>query len=193
MIQLIKRLAEALGTFFGRTSGRHHEANAESSVAQSIPPWVAWGLREIGFHEQPGNRGIEKYIALAHCGSVGDPWCAIFANAGLEASGIRGTRSALWRAASSTAITSSGSPVQPTARSRRCGAARPPPAPATPFYYLGENDRGVLALGGNQSDEVREQYEPRARIVGYFWPKALPLPNVGAIVVADDAREGSET
>jgi hypothetical protein len=31
---------------------------------------------------------------MAHCGALGDPWCAIFANAMLEAAGVLGTRSA---------------------------------------------------------------------------------------------------
>ena len=59
------------------------------------------------------------------------------------------------------------------------------------FFYLGENDKGVLALGGNQSDQVCRQYEPRARISGYWWPKTAALPNVGRIAVADaGARAG---
>jgi hypothetical protein len=49
----------------------------------------------------------------------------------------------------------------------------------------------VLALGGNQSDRVCQQYEPPARITGYWWPKSVALPKVGRIVVNDSgARVG---
>src|SRR5256885_2451270 len=51
----------------------------------------------IGFHEAGSNQGIEQFVEMAHCGAPGEPWCAIFANAMLEASGYRGTRSALAR------------------------------------------------------------------------------------------------
>jgi hypothetical protein len=49
------------------------------------------------------------------------------------------------------------------------------------FFYLGENARGVLGLGGNQSDGVREAYQDGGRIIGYWWPKAVPLPTVGKV------------
>jgi uncharacterized protein (TIGR02594 family) len=191
MVELIKHLVEALAALFASRFGDQGKQQPPSAEL-STPPWVAWGLKEVGFHERPGNRGIEKYIALAHCGSVGDPWCAVFANAGLEASGVRGTRSALARSfeCSEHFIRLSG-PAYGAITTMWRGSSSA--GTGHVFYYLGENDRGVLALGGNQSDQVRKQYEPRARIVGYFWPKALPLPKVGAIVVADDAREGSET
>jgi len=52
------------------------------------------------------------------------------------------------------------------------------------FFYLGENAKGILGLAGNQSDGVREAYQDRARIVGYWWPKAMPLPPVGKVARA---------
>src|SRR5690348_18433643 len=61
---------------------------------QAQPAWITNGLKDLGFHETGNNQGIEKFIAQAHCGALGDPWCAIWANAKLEQSGITGTRSA---------------------------------------------------------------------------------------------------
>ena len=58
---------------------------------QIQPTWVTNGLDDLGFHETGDSQGIEAFIAQAHCGSVGDPWCAIWANAKLEESGITGT------------------------------------------------------------------------------------------------------
>src|SRR5690348_6347767 len=59
------------------------------------PAWLTWALKEVGQHELPENRGpvVERYISLGKCGAIGDPWCAIFVNAGFEINGIRGTRS----------------------------------------------------------------------------------------------------
>ena len=133
------------------------------------------------------------HVALARCGSVGDPWCAIFVNAGLEASGIRGTRSALARSFErSEHFARLPGPAYGAITTMWRGS--PSGGTGHVFYYLGENERGVLALGGNQSDQVRKQYEPRSRIVGHFWPASLALPKVGKVLVEDHAaEEGSET
>jgi hypothetical protein len=61
---------------------------------QVEPKWVTNGLKDLGFHETGENLGIEKFIKQAHCGKLGDPWCAIWTNAKLEQSDIPGTRSA---------------------------------------------------------------------------------------------------
>jgi peptidoglycan hydrolase-like protein with peptidoglycan-binding domain len=57
------------------------------------PPWYDEAVKWIGFHEKGNNQGIEKFIAGAHTGSLGDPWCAIFANYCLEANGVKGSKS----------------------------------------------------------------------------------------------------
>jgi hypothetical protein len=60
--------------------------------------------------------------------------------------------------------------------------------PGNVFFYLGENDHGVLALGGNQNDRDCRQYEPRDRIVGYWWPKSAALPVTGKIVIKQSSE-----
>jgi hypothetical protein len=64
-----------------------------------VPPWRVIANKETGTREQGENRGpdIRRYIAGAHCGAEGDPWCAIFQNFTLEMAGIPGTRSAMAR------------------------------------------------------------------------------------------------
>ena len=59
------------------------------------PKWLKWAWNEIGIEEETGNTGpdIRRYIELGKCGEEGDPWCAIFANAAIESSGLPGTRS----------------------------------------------------------------------------------------------------
>ena len=48
---------------------------------------------------------------------------------------------------------------------------------------MGETTSQVLTLGGNESDAVREQFEPKSRLVGYFWPKSVDLPKSGVVKV----------
>src|SRR5262245_43653026 len=154
------------------------------------PPWLAKAEAYLGFHERPDNRGIEEFIALAKCGEPGDPWCAIFVNACLEAAGVRGTRSAMARSfeRDGNFVKLAGPALGAIATMWR---GSPSSGSGHVFFYLGENDKGVLALGGNQSDQVCRQYEPRGRITGHWWPKSAALPTVGRIAVTDaTARAG---
>ena len=159
----------------------------------ATPPWMTWAAKEVGFHEIGQNHGIGKYISLGKCGSDGDPWCAIFANAALEACGVRGTRSAMARSFEhSDLFLKLSGPAYGAIVTMWRGS--PSSGTGHVFFYAGENDRGILALGGNQSDQVCKQYEPRNRIVGYWWPKSVPLPKIGKIIVSDSGHsEGSET
>jgi len=56
-------------------------------------------------------------------------------------------------------------------------------------FYMVETNTQILTLGGNESDAVRKQFEPKAKFVGYFWPKAVPLPEGGIINVASQDGE----
>lgn len=157
---------------------------------QALPKWVANGLKDLGFHETGKNLGIGKFIAQAHCGKLGDPWCAIWANAKLEQSNVPGT----------------GSPSSQSFRTNKnfvkldkpaLGAiavytrGKPNSGLGHVGFYMGETKTQVLTLGGNESDAVRD--EPKARLVGYFWPKSEALPDGGAIRVtsADGHPVGS--
>ena len=88
-----------------------------------------------------------------------------------------------WRAASSATRISCGSAGPALGAIVTMWRGSPSAGTGHVFFYLGENDHGVLALGGNQSDRVCRQYEPRDRIVGYWWPKSVALPMTGKIVV----------
>jgi uncharacterized protein (TIGR02594 family) len=145
-------------------------------------------LHAIGAHEDPGNRGpiVQRNIDLAHAGAQGDPWCAIFANAALEASSVAGTRSpssqsfrthpnfvrlqgpalgclvVFWRGASDSGLGHLG-------------------------FYRGEDQGHVWTLGGNENDMV--QIEALAKqsssfgLFGYWWPKSVPLPTTGPVIM----------
>lgn len=161
-------------------------------VVSPSPPWLAEGIKDLGFHETGDNHGLQKLIADAHCGEEGQPWCAIATNAWLERAGIRGTRS-------------------PSSQSFRHDAnfvelAGPALGAIVVYWrgagqnsgighvglYCGETATQVLTLGGNESDAVRKQFEPKSKMFwhkdgtgGYWWPKSVPLPTIAPIKVRD--------
>lgn len=151
----------------------------------TTPLWLTEGLKDLGFHETGENRGIEHFIADAHAGQLGDPWCAIAMNAWLERAGVRGTRSASsqsFRRDAEHFVKLDGPALGAIAvywrNNKNSGLGHV-------GMYVGETATQVLTLGGNESDAVRKQFEPKTRLWGYWWPKGMPLPTVGAIKVKD--------
>lgn len=160
------------------------EAPKPAGAFASAPPWFQWALHEVGFHESGNNAGITRYIQLAHAGSEGDPWCAIFANAALESSSIAGTRSA-----SSQSFRSSPNFVQ--LQGPALGAiavfwrGTPDSGLGHVGFYRGEDASRVWTLGGNENDMVQIEALPKSSpsfgLSGYWWPKSVPLPTGGAV------------
>jgi hypothetical protein len=48
-----------------------------------------------------------------------------------------------------------------------------------------------LTLGGNESDAVRKEFEDKAKWLGYWWPKSVPMPQVG--VIEATSKDGTAT
>lgn len=152
----------------------------------AAPIWYPWVINEIGTRELPENRGpaIRRYIDLAHCGNEGDPWCAILANAAFEANGIRGTRSALARSFEHDpnfirlAGPSLGCLVTYWRGTRSSGYGHV-------GFYNGEVPGYVSTIGGNEGDMVKDELLRMTGnsfgLSGYWWPKSLPLPVIGAL------------
>lgn len=152
----------------------------------NVPPWFESAMRDVGVREKPGNRGddIQRYIELAHCGSQGDPWCAIFVNAMLEMNHIHGTRSAAARSFERDKDfiklpgPALGCIVTFWRRSRGSGLGHV-------GFYNGERAGYISVLGGNQSDRVGvANYPVMANAFGFsgfYWPKSVRLPATGKI------------
>lgn len=150
------------------------------------PPWFEWMKKEIGQHELPENRGpvIERYIRLGKCGSVGDPWCAIFMNAALEETGLRGTRSPSSQSfrydKNFTALTGPalGAICIFWRINRKSGFGHV-------GAYCSETPGYIETLGGNEHDAVRRELLARNAatfgLVGYFWPINYPRPTIERI------------
>jgi uncharacterized protein (TIGR02594 family) len=149
------------------------------------PSWVTAGLEDLGFHEVGDNQGIELFIAQAKCGNPGDPWCAIWANAKLEQRGIRGTRSA-----SSQSFRDDPNFVELDRPALGAIAVYWRGSPDSGLghvgFYMGETATQILTLGGNESDAVRKQFEPKSKLRGYWWPRSVPLPEGGVIEVTSE-------
>jgi uncharacterized protein (TIGR02594 family) len=147
------------------------------------PEWLPVAVSYLGFHEVGTNRGIEQFTKLAHVGEPGNAWCAIFVNACLEKTGKRGTRSAMARSFENNANfiklngPAVGAVVTMWRESKSSGLGHV-------YFYLGENSKGIVGLGGNQSDQVSREYQPKARVTGYWWPKGVLLPQVGVITAS---------
>lgn len=150
------------------------------------PDWYNEALKDLGFHETGNNRGIEKLIKDAKCGSLGDPYCAIGCNAWLERAGVKGTRSAMARSFErSVEFVKLSGPAPGAITTMWRGS--PSAGTGHVFLYTGHTKSGkLLGLGANQSDGVNISAEDSARVVGYFWPRSRLLPKVGKVLVADN-------
>ena len=136
-----------------------------SGAAGTEPAWVTAGRKDEGFHEKghgDDNLGIEAFIAQAKCGRPGDRWCAIWANAKLEVSGITGTRDA-------RAVSFCGHPNFVKLNGPALGAIAVWDHHVG--FYMGEAQGRILTLGGNQDDKVCEEFKAGdAAFRGYWWP-----------------------
>ncbi len=160
-------------------------AKTTTKLPSNAPKWVINGLKDEGFHETGNNRGIEKFIEQGKCGKVGDPWCAIWVNAKLEQSGVTGTRSASSQSfrRNKNFIELDGPALGAIAvywrKSQKSGLGHV-------GFYMGEIKTQVLTLGGNESDAVRQQFEPKLHLFGYWWPKSVQLPEKEVIIVKQE-------
>ena len=153
-----------------------------SAKGSNEPPWVKEGRKDLDFHETGNNRGIQKFCDQAKCGNEGDRWCAIWANAKLEVSGIGGTENAL-------AVSFSEHPSFIKLNGPALGAIVVWEHHVG--FYMGESPDGkkIWILGGDQDDMVSKEFKVRGvAFRGYWWPrKSVPAPQVGVIQVTSEA------
>lgn len=159
---------------------------APTGPFSDYPAWFQWAVHEIGTHEVSPNSGpaVQRYISLAHAGSLGDPWCAIFANAALESCGITGTRSP-----SSQSFRSNPNFVSLSGPAKGAIVVYWRGSQVSGLghvgFYRGEDATRVWTLGGNENDMVEIAALPKNSssfgLIGYYWPASLPLPQIGAV------------
>lgn len=147
-----------------------------------VPPWLARALGEVGTLEIPGagsNERIELYHSATNGGESPDDvaWCSSLQCWCFECEGIESTRSKTARS-----WLSWGMPLD-----------RPVLGCVTVLWrgspdgwrghvglYVGESNRGIHLLGGNQANQVSVQLYPRRRLLAHRWPAGYPLPGPAA-------------
>lgn len=161
-------------------------------------PWMAFAEGELGQKEVPGsgdNPRILEYRKIAGIDLDGDdgdvPWCKVFVNAAFKWCGIPIAPNAM-------ALSIKGDPDFVKLDGPAYGAVvafwRGKPKSGTGHigFYLGESANGsrIYVLGGNQGDQVKKAFFPASSIsfglTGYYWPKSIPLPETGKVIVKDD-------
>lgn len=154
--------------------GAQHEA----------PAWYALAEKDIGFKERGNNQGLDRLINEAGgIGQNGDPWCAIFVNAKLRQAGFATSGSAMARSFEhhSNFVKLSGPALGAIVTMWRGSLSS---GSGHVYFYDGESKSGIRGIGGNETDQVKRSFHERGRFVGYYWPKSVPLPNVGPIAVS---------
>jgi uncharacterized protein (TIGR02594 family) len=150
--------------------------NWQSDTVDSAP-WMKVAIQEIGQHEVKFKKDNPR-ILLYHS-TVGrakhdeTPWCSAFANwcmkqVGLDGSGKANARSWLaW-----------GQPIATPVFGTVTVFSRPPKDwQGHVGFYMGSNRGKIVVLGGNQKDSVCVAEYPHVRLLGYRWPKHVPLPS----------------
>lgn len=155
----------------------------------AVPAHYTWAQAEIGKREQPENRGpvVQRYIDLGKCGTIGDPWCAIFVNAALESNGVPGSKSP-----SSQSFRTDQNFRKLEKPFLGCIAvfwrgSGPNSGIGHVGFYVGERGDNVWVLGGNEGDMVQIEAFPKSAarfgLVGYYYPVSLQIPIDAAPVI----------
>lgn len=169
-----------------------------TDIKLTDPIWMGWAIHEAtdGIVEEPNhdNRGpvIERYIKLAKCGHLGDPYCAVAVNAALEFNNIKGSRSAAarsfeWNTDDFVKLTGPayGAITVFWRGSHKSGTGHV-------GFYVGETENHVYTLGANQHDDFNQSPFPKDGIsfglVGHYWPKTIKLPLIQRIKLSGNGK-----
>jgi uncharacterized protein (TIGR02594 family) len=169
----------------------------------TLPPWLRFAVAEIGVKEVAGRGSNARILAYRALGKTTDdmatedgsrPWCADFVNAMLELSGHHGTRSGMARSFERSAdfVRLNGPALGAVVTYWRGTKAS---GKGHVNFYAGRLPNGrIVGVGGNQGDAVTAADYGASRLVGYWWPRALPLPAIGhaPAILRPTGREGRE-
>ena len=152
------------------------------TIFDNAPPWFHSALVELGTRESGDNAGpaVQRYIDLAKCGQLGDPWCAIFVNAMLESNGIAGTLSPSSQSFLRNENFSSLGGMPSLGCIVVFWRGRPNSGLGHVGFYRGETANSIYTLGGNEGDMVQIEPFPKKSATfgyeGFFWPEKIALP-----------------
>ena len=161
-----------------------------------MPPWMVIAESLKGTREIAGGRHNPAILRMwesirAPFRDDETPWCAGFVGHCLEEAGFHSTRSAAarsyerWQYGARLARPVYGCIVvfwrgNPKGWSGHVG------------FVVGQDQKGrLLVLGGNQGNAVNVKPFSPKRLVGFFWPKGYPLPDVGLETVVSHAKSST--
>lgn len=135
-------------------------------------PWMDAAWAEVGTRTHPpgsSNPRITQYHAHTNIAGYDDKasWCSSFVNWSLAQAGVAGTGSALARSwltwgdaldAPRVGCIVVLSRDDPTGWKGHVG------------FFLRADAENLYLLGGNQLEQVRAHFYPRANLLGYRWP-----------------------
>lgn len=164
-----------------------------------LAPWLKAALGEMGQREVPGkgsNSRILEYRKMARLSGIqGDdsdvPWCAIFVNAMLAQVGEKTSGSAMARSFAKHADFERL--TKPMVGCITVISSSRGPASGHVFFYTGETATHLQGCGGNQNDAVTIAKFPKAKLVGFFWPRAaakIVAPFDKPVLLAGGGPEG---
>src|SRR4029077_10271612 len=158
----------------GKVDWAFEGLSAPASVAGE-PPWLTLGRADIGFHELPDNRGIQKFVDQAGFGAEGESWCSIWAAAKVRMAGfsIAGVNAMARSFSTAPSFTKLDAP--------RLGAiavfwrGSPSGTEGHVGFYVDDAAPGrINVLGGNEGDAIQIEPLPTSGstmgLLGYWWP-----------------------
>lgn len=140
------------------------------------PAWMGEARRYIGVKEIPGKvhhpRIVEWWKKIRRGGIKSDevPWCAAYIGAMLENVGIVSSRFESARSYLSWGIKLNTPVLGAIAVFARAGGGH------VGFVVADDGAGRLLILGGNQNDQVSIAPFDKSRVIGYRWPRAVPVP-----------------
>ncbi len=164
----------------GSTGQKPHAPPTVPATLHGLKPWLAFAKREMdtGVEEIGGARDnprIVEYHATTTLKASDDetPWCSSFVNWCMDQAGIRGTRSA---AARSWLNWAHGITLETPRKGAVVIFERPPkPTSGHVAFFWDSSGNHVNVLGGNQSNQVSIKGYPKDKLLGFRWPKGVPL------------------
>lgn len=155
------------------------------------PAWLVEARRHIGVKEIPGRTHEPRIVAwwkkIRRGGIKTDevPWCAAFVGAMLEEVGIVSSRYE-----SARSYMSWGIPIRTPVTGcivvfARAGGGH------VGFAVADDGNGRLLVCGGNQSDQVSIAPFDKNRVIGYRWPRAVPVPQEPLRIIG--SRQKSST
>lgn len=155
------------------------------------PAWLTEARKHLGIREIPGPKHESKILgwwkAIRRGGIKTDevPWCAAFVGGCLEAVGIISSRYESARSYSTWGIPIPQPVLGCIVVFSRAGGGH------VGFVTGLVDDGRLLVLGGNQANAVSISPFDRNRVVGYRWPRAVPITDRSLPTLASGRRSSA--